>query len=217
MANKLSQGVGMRIKSLVPEGISQLDFAGSIGLKGATFKTWIAETSEPKVEALAIIADKTGCDLNWLISGKGRSGTGEGTDFVHVKRLQVKVSAGAGAANNGEQELEPIAFRRDWLKKHVGVAAENLSVIEARGDSMEPTIRDGSLVLVNHSIERIENDGIYALNIDDDLYIKRVQKNPGKGLTIMSDNPAYPDQVIEKPETINLRIIGLIKWAANAY
>ena len=213
----MATGYGERIRSMIPEDQSIGDFAAAIPMSLSGFRNWLTEDAEPKLSVLARLAEMTGCNLHWLITGEGSSGAGKEDDFTKVRRLHVQGSAGYGKTNTEEKEGEPIAFRKNWLRDHVGVAAENLSVIQARGDSMEPTIRDGALVLVNHEIERIENDGIYAISIEGDLYIKRIQKNFCGGLVIKSDNPAYADQTIEAPESLNIKIVGLIKWAANAY
>lgn len=206
-----------RLRSIIPNGLSQKDFAQKIGVAGSTFSTWLAGDATPKIDALNAIAAQTGCDLHWLITGKDEANATGQEEFTAVRRLHVHGSAGDGALNAGEKEGHPISFRKNWLRDHVGVSADSLSVIEAKGDSMEPTIRDGALVLVNHKIERIENDGIYALSIDGDLYIKRVQNNFGGGIVVKSDNPSYADQTIGAPETLNIKILGLIKWAANTY
>lgn len=217
MPSNISAGFGERLRSCIPKGATQKNFANLLDTSLASLGGWLSEKSEPKLETLALIAKQTGVDLNWLITGHRNHSSNKEDAFVSVKRIKVTGSAGGGAMNGDEKAGEPIAFRKDWLKAHVGVSADSLSVIQARGDSMEPTIRDGALILVNHSIERIENDGIYALAIDGDLYIKRIQKAFNGGLIIKSDNPAYEDQLIKKPETHDIKIVGLIKWAANTY
>ena len=209
--------LAQRIKMLIPEGVTQDQFAADADVPVPTFKRWLAGGSAPKLDAIIRIKESTGCDLNWLITGKGTPGLGGGADLQLVRRFKVNASAGDGATVDEEQQIEPIAFRKEWLQKHIGVPARNLSVIEARGDSMEPTIRDGSLVLINHQVEQIENDGIYAFSIDDTLYIKRIQKLPDGRLRVKSDNDFYDDLFIEYPPAENFRIIGQIKWAANTY
>jgi len=209
--------LAQRMKLLIPAGVTQDKFAADAGVPIPTFKRWLSGGSPPKLDAIIRIKESTGCDLNWLITGKGTPGLGGGADLQLVRRFDVNASAGNGTLVEQELQARPIAFRKDWLQRHIGVPARHLSVIVARGDSMEPTIRDGSLVLVNHLVERIENDGIYAFSIDDTLYIKRIQKLPDGRLQVKSDNDFYDDLYIENPPDDNFRIIGQIKWAANTY
>lgn len=55
---------------------------------------------------------------------------------------------------------------------------------------MEPTLHDGKPVVY---VRQFENgDGIYALAILDEVYIKRLAIDNLKKITIISDNPKYP-------------------------
>ena len=64
---------------------------------------------------------------------------------------------------------------------------QNLSIITAKGDSMEPTIPQGSQILVQ---QRDVGDGeICVCRVGDELYVKRLQKLPR--FVLLSDNPRY--------------------------
>lgn len=54
---------------------------------------------------------------------------------------------------------------------------------------MEPTIDEGSLVMIDQSQHDI-TDGLVALVYNGDAYIKRIQKDLGD-VHVISDNPAY--------------------------
>ncbi|MDR0809247.1 MAG: S24 family peptidase [Gemmobacter sp.] len=45
-------------------------------------------------------------------------------------------------------------FRSDWLRRE-GIQPGKASLVRVRGDSMEPTLRDGAMVLVDPQIVRI--------------------------------------------------------------
>ena len=81
---------------------------------------------------------------------------------------------------------------------------------------MSPTIPDGALVLI-HAIERFsEKDGIYALSIDDEVFVKRVsfikdEKGKRLGLFISSDNPDYPPRTITGPAANQVNFAGRVR------
>ena len=93
-----------------------------------------------------------------------------------------RISAGTGALNDGEIT--------DYLSipglKNPG---ETFGV-NVWGDSMEPTIKDGSVIICRKDIE-IRDGEIGAFLIDDEAYVKRL-KITESYIALMSDNPNYP-------------------------
>jgi phage repressor protein C with HTH and peptisase S24 domain len=121
-------------------------------------------------------------------------------EFVFIGRVHGKISAGGGLTPDNDVDLQ-LAFRRDWIKKKGSPG--NMSLIKVAGDSMEPTLLSGDLVLVDHArISVAPQGGIYAISIDHEIMIKRIQVLfPTNTLKIISDNKRYepieadPDQV----------------------
>lgn len=81
-----------------------------------------------------------------------------------------------------------------------------LFYLRARGDSMNPSIEDGSLVLIREQAD-VENGEIAAVLLDGDTKatLKRVKKD-GKTLLLVPDNRKYPPIVVNKENPA--RIIG---------
>lgn len=88
-----------------------------------------------------------------------------------------------------------------------------MSLIKVAGDSMEPTLLAGDLVLVDHGRNTIASQGgIYAIAVDDEIMIKRVQPAfPDKPLVI-SDNKQYPAFELSKNA---VRVNGKVIWFAR--
>ena len=78
-----------------------------------------------------------------------------------------------------------------WLRQHLNISnTNNLAVISADGDSMAPTFSSGDLLLIDRQVDQIKTDAIYALAMDDQLYVKRLARDIGDGsVNIISDNP----------------------------
>ena len=206
-----------RLKTLIPAGVSQSDFAKEIGVANSTLSLWLAGGSQPKLDAIQSIAEFTDCDLNWLIAGKATSQlTADTDDFTYINRFDAHLSAGSGGMSiDGEPHVGTVGFKTNWLKQLTNTPPMGLSVANVKGDSMEPTITNGALVLVDHTFADFKSDGIYAFIMDDELYIKRVQNMMGHGLLLKSDNPTYEDQEVLDPEKVRLMLRGRILWVGN--
>ena len=108
---------------------------------------------------------------------------------LRVPRLAVAASAGAGSSVDDEVELAasllPVALARR-------LRLERPSIIRVRGDSMEPGLHDGDLLVVDAARRSPDaRGGVFAVQIDDGLMVKRVRRTAA-GLVASSDNPLAP-------------------------
>ena len=135
--------------------------------------------------------------------------------MVPVKRTPVRASAGPGALVSEETGRPYFAFDERWLKALTGSPSDKLSIIRVEGDSMAPTLNPGDDILVDlgDREERLR-DGIYVLRIDEALVVKRIALHPvGRGVTVQSDNPAYPDW--PDCDLASINCIGRVVWAGR--
>lgn len=121
-------------------------------------------------------------------------------EFISIPQVSGHISAGGGLLPDNTVEMR-LAFRKDWIERKGDPS--KMSLIRVIGDSMEPTLLSGDIVLVDHSRNYVDpNGGIYAISLDHDLMIKRIQQVwPSKLVRIISDNQRYnpfevhPDQI----------------------
>jgi phage repressor protein C with HTH and peptisase S24 domain len=132
-------------------------------------------------------------------------------DFVLVRQFKGKISAGLGLVPNDAADLCAV-FRKDWITRKG--KPDQMSLIKVSGDSMEPTLLDGDLVLVDHSRNHgARQGGIYAIVMDEEIMIKRLQALPQQDtIRIISDNKHYPPLDVSTSE---LRINGRVIWFAR--
>lgn len=83
---------------------------------------------------------------------------------------------------------------------------ENVFAVNVKGDSMEPTIKDGSIIICKKDVE-IRNGEIGAFFVDDEAFVKRI-KLTSEYIALMSDNPNYPPIYIGPKE--NFKAIGKV-------
>ncbi|ANY17286.1 repressor [Bordetella pseudohinzii] len=136
--------------------------------------------------------------------------------FEKVPELaDVRLSAGDGIEADGEEQTGMIQFRRSFLRS-VGADGGRGRVVYAKGDSMEPIIRDGAALLVvpNESLtlRDLAAGGVYAINYDGKMIVKTVVKDRISGRWVArSFNPAYADVPLENGHPI--RVLGQVVWA----
>lgn len=184
------------------------------------------------------IAFATGLPVDWLVSGYGvseaqvmrRIGSDETdlsdredlsaptpfplADFAMIPRYEVSASAGAGSVALTETATEQLAFRRDWLKE-IGVSPAYAKMLSADGDSMEPLIPDGALMLVDTSIRDVRNGCIYVIVKDGDLLVKRVHRKIDGTISLISENPRYDPEVVSADFLDKLHIVGRVRWVGR--
>lgn len=105
------------------------------------------------------------------------------------------VRAAAGEGNFiGEENLERYLELTRRFVADLGALPENLVGLRVMGDSMEPELLDGDVVLVNTHLDStvaLEED-IYVFRLGGELYVKRLRPDGAGGATAISTNPAYP-------------------------
>ncbi len=114
---------------------------------------------------------------------------GEDPDFCALLWNEAFGSADPGAVVDSESAARAIVFRRDWLRRS-GINPEMASVIQVVGESMEPTICDRALILLDHQRTRRRANRVFAVRSEDGLQIKRLAKEDGDWM-LVSDNPTY--------------------------
>ena len=104
-----------------------------------------------------------------------------------------------------------IAFQSAWLRS-IGVSPDFARIITARGDSMEPTIRDGDQILIDTSVSEVRDNGIYCVVYGNMLLVKRVHPRMNGSLQLISDNDVYPPEEVSAGDVPSLSIAGRVRW-----
>lgn len=138
-------------------------------------------------------------------------------DYIAVPRLDVRLSAGPGAHNGPPDELDRIAFRRDWLKR-LNVRPQDAVLVEISGDSMSPGLRHGDIALVDRGRQIVRSGQVYALtDKDGSTRVKRVDIVPGEGYVLRSDAPEHPADIRFGIDGKAVRIEGLVVWSGHVW
>jgi phage repressor protein C with HTH and peptisase S24 domain len=132
----------------------------------------------------------------------------EEDDFVYVPRYETTANADLGTFG---KERDRLAFRRDWMRE-MSLQPDRLALVEVSGDSMEPTLSVGDVVLVDLAQAEIRGDGIYVLRRDGTLIVKRLQTTITGDVYIRSDNDRYPPDHVPREKLGQVQVLGRIVW-----
>lgn len=188
------------------------DFAERVGISKNTLAFYERGERTPDASTLAIYRDRLGIDLNWLVTGAGAPGA---IGLAQLPVFDIRASAGLGIPVGPERRLGAIAFDPAFLRAQ-GARPDQCSVIAASGDSMQPTIPDGALLVVDHSQTEPRNGHIMVLNVGDDLLVKRIRRRLDGRIDLISDNPAYEPETLGPDAIRQLRVIGRVAYFCRA-
>jgi len=141
--------------------------------------------------------------------------SGEGVEDGQVlfRKLDLEAAAGHGRFVDALIQVDSVRIGKDIaerIQRHAGVALTSLALITVAGDSMEPTLRNGDIVVVDYSARNVDRDGVYVFTLGDSTFVKRLQKLP-QSIKVMSDNKAYDSWEIT-PQEDDLLVHGRVVW-----
>ena len=141
------------------------------------------------------------------IEAAEQPGPSAATRQVEVRELAA--AAGGGAAVLDETVTGYVSFQRDWLDRHA-LDPTQCTVINVSGESMEPTLPDGSKILVDLSQRRRRKGCIYVVRTGDGLVVKRASKDNVGAWTLVSDHKDWESTMWGDSE-----IIGEVRWVGK--
>ena len=224
MTNKLSDRIIYARKS---KGFKQKELANILKVSLPTMNHYESGKRAPNSELLSQIAKILECDPGWLLTGEGQAEKKKTysnesmssttlNDFVLVPRYNIEASAGGGSVIHSEQIVDHLAFKASWVSKELGADPKNLLLIHSIGDSMEPTLRSGDLFLVDRNKARMKGDGIYLINFDDGLMVKRLEWMMDGTVVIRGDNTSVSrEQILNAIEMEKLKLLGRVVWVGG--
>lgn len=187
-------------------GLSVTKFALSIGVPQTTLSNMFNRDSTPKTELLNKIVEVHQVNPSYLLTGEGPMFAGQDVSPLApapamatyrggglrelqetltgklVPFLSQMVSAGPGA------ELLEYEDSCGLICLPEAAVKGDLRALRVRGDSMEPTLRPGDIVVCDQN--GWQGDGVYVIRDQDSAYVKRVRR-VREGLEVISDNVAY--------------------------
>lgn len=200
--------------------MNQNEFANKIHKVTRTLQKYESGEIVPDYSIVQLIAKTFNINPDWLVTGDGEmfldntSRQQEYSDIISIPYYpEVSAAAGSGALVYDENTVKHLQISSAIINISTG---DNVCLINATGNSMQPVIDDRDLLLVDLSQKLITDEGIYVIRLDTTLVVKRVQKILN-GITLISDNPQYPPREIsadnfnENDAAVIGKVIAVIK------
>ena len=218
------------------------DLAGELGVTLFAVRSWKRRDSLPKKYELILMQKEIGnknfdiellreqkelekkridpfrtYDLGILRAEKERTQGLRGN--IQIRYFEnVTASAGYGS-NNSDESFEELSVGADFLRSvlQIAPARYGYDMIRVYGDSMEPFVQDGDVVVVDTHTEAKNGDVVIA-NLGEDLFIKKFLRDSLHGsVKLTSLNAHYQDIVLKGDEIEELKVIGRVvcKFSIN--
>ena len=190
-------------------------FAQRAGISLTVLNKYMAakDGMSPSIDVIVRICQATRSSIDWLILGDG-DGPIRDDAISYVPIYDGRLAAGDGALTGREQIVGQMPIDRELLKSLGLPNADDLGVMTADGDSMEPLISDGARVLISFANKRL-TEGVFAFRLGDNLRIKRLRPVGLGGVEAISENPIYPPERLSGDEIEHFEIIGRALWAGT--
>ncbi len=177
---------------------------------------YIGGLAEMKASRLFTIATAAGVSPVWLQTGAtDQASLGVLTNEFIVIALLSDPSGIDRELNTSHPTAPPaIALHRDLVPQSMVNLAHNLRALRMPDDSMSDTIFASDVMLINTAERAVQSEGIYALRLDGQVLVKRLQRRPGAVLHAQSDNRRY--EPFELPRGGSVELIGRVVWSGGA-
>lgn len=177
------------------------DMCDALGVKYTTFTDWVKGNVYPRIDKIELMANYFGISKADLVEDHTEKSSSNSVVIPVLGRVAAGIPLTASEYIVDTEEI-PAAMAADG--EYFGLMI--------KGDSMEPKISNGDVVIVRKQEDADDGDVVIALVNGDDAVCKRLKKY-SDGISLISNNPAYEpmyftnSEITEKP----VQIIGKVK------
>lgn len=167
------------------------DIAKVLDINYDTFRKQKQYNKVPYYEIMSFLA-KRNISINWFFFNQLPESLIESTsNYIILKYQKSVISSAGGGAINCDIKIEPLIIDKQLLD-YINSSYKYTEVIKTFGESMEPDIKDGSLIFLDKSKKEIDSTNIYVINTPDGTFIKKLNIYNDK-VYLKSQNQAYND------------------------
>lgn len=189
-----------------PHKITLEKLAEALNVGRSTAHRILAGEADVPARFEMFVTTRLGTSLDYIFHGEQTVSA----SVTEVPMFDVEVAAGSGRVPlDDEQAIGLWPFPAEWLSRF---GSADLKLVRVAGDSQEPELRDGDMVMIDTADDRLR-DGMAVVRLDDRLLIKRVQVLGGTA-RLRSANTAYEDILVDLAGD-GFAVIGRALWAGK--
>ena len=197
----LAKKIGRNLTDLlISRGKTQQELADYIGVNKSTVSNWVNGVRTPRMDKVDMMAQFFNVDRFEILDDRNKS---YGKQAVSIP-VYARVAAGIPLEASEEiVDREEIPEKWTELGDYYG--------LRIRGDSMQPRIEEGDVVIVRKQSTADDGQTVIALVNGNDAVCKKL-KVYKDGIALVSNNPMYPPMYFSASDTqdIPVRIIGRV-------
>lgn len=185
--------------------VSKRLLAEYAGVSPPAVNYWFSDTNGMQAEAARKLAKFLEVDPVWLEKGEGTPerkvhhdvagarqvvvAEQDAPDFVHIPMVKLRLSAGVTGFQTEPDRRDggTLGMRRSWVERS-GLAPEKLIAIQVQGESMEPSLYEDDVVVINTADRKPVDGAVFAVNYEGEAVVKRFARDAGDWW-LTSDNP----------------------------
>ncbi len=199
-------------KELGNRKVFDKDVAHTLGISYNNLRKYKSRNKIPYYEVMQFLA-KRNISINWFFFGQLPETLIDSTSNYIILKYQRNVTATAGGGGiNYHIDSSPIIIDKQLLN-YINSSYKYTEVLNVFGDSMEPDIKEDSLIFVDKSSVDLKNNSIYIISTPCGLYIKKVYIDDSN-IILQSINSNYQDEVFAVED---IKVIGKVCGVLTKY
>ena len=185
-------------------GLNKTQFAKLVGVSNPTVTDWEKSVLDGGIKEIAGVNLTKICavlqiDPNWLLHGDSPATRLPGAvqvrvvdqddpDFIQIPMVQLRLQAGVTGFQTEPDRRDggTMGMRRGWVERN-GYNPSRLIAIQVKGESMEPSLYDRDVVVINTADTKLVDGQVYAFNYEGEAVVKRLARDAGEWW-LTSDN-----------------------------
>ena len=180
--------------------IERREFAKAIGVPYSSLTDWINGNTYPRIDKIQKMADYFHIEKSDLVEPRNSNKKSESIRIPVLGRIAAGIP------------LEMIEDIVDWEEVDAETAKQGeIFALQIKGNSMEPRIVDGDVVILHRQEDAESGDIVIATVNGDEATCKRLRKYKD-GIELIPNNPAYAPMFFTNQEILTkpVRILGKV-------
>lgn len=195
---------------ITKESVKQETLAEACGVSQSYISMLLANKKNPSVPLLNRITEFFNTDIADFF----RQPSCVFDDFFLVPMLSARPKAGSGGLETDSEFMGWYSFKRNFLERKGNPL--KMYLFRVVGDSMEKTLLEDDVVLVDTSQAGIVTGKIFLIRLGPELMVKRLETRPGM-VKVISDNDHYSPIEITSADSQDMEIFGKMVWSCREY
>lgn len=181
--------------------VNQTEICNTLGIKMPTFSDWVNAKTYPRIDKIELMANYFGISKADLVEERSLNRSGKAGVVINVY--------GRVAAGIPLEMIEDVIDTEEIPEELAKTG--HFFGLQIHGDSMEPRMKEGDVVIVRQQDDAETGDTVIATVNGTDATCKRLRKFRD-GIELIANNPSYAPMFYsnEEIESKPVRIIGRV-------